>query len=244
MQMITGMRHWWGRAVAAGSIGLLALLLCACVEVNQQSVINNDLTGTTTMRIGISKMLIQTLTSVGSSLGTPTPGAPTLNSSDLFADLKKQITDMGGTATDYENDNFVGIDAKLKFSSLDEMVSQINNLLGSNASGMGGPGGGSGNGGTGALVVLTTSPTSSGGIRIDGNVDPLSELNDPATSQAIPGLDATALLAGGGMVQLSFTMPGTIRNTDSLAQTNGTTVSWSFKVGDQAAAIFVESDKG
>lgn len=234
--MVTGIRHWCARAVIAGSVGLMALLLCACVEVNQQSVINNDLTGTTMMRIGVSKMLIDTLTSVGSSLGgTPTPGAPTLNPSDIFADTKKQIADMGGTATDYEDDNFVGVDATLPFTSLDQMVSQINNLLGSNASGASGPG---------ALVVLTTSPTASGGIRIDGNVDPLSELNDPSAAQAIPDLDIASLLAGGGMVQLSFTMPGTIRGTDALARTSGTTVSWSFKVGDKAAAIFVESDKG
>ena len=243
--MIIGARQRWGRTVAVGSIGVIALLLCACVEVNQKSVINSDSTGTTTMRIGISKMLIQTLTSVGSSLGgTPTPGAPTLNPSDIFADTKKQVTDMGGTATDYENDNFIGIDATLPFTSLDQMVSQINTLLGSSAGGIGGPSGSSGSGGPGALVTLTTSPTASGGIRIDGNVDPLSELNDPSTSQAIPDLDVTALLAGGGTVQLAFTMPGTIRSTDSLAQTDGTTVSWSFKVGDKAAAIYVESDKG
>lgn len=236
--MAVGMRHGWQHAVTVGSIGLVALVLCACVEVNQQSVIKQDLTGTTTMRIGLAKTFIEAIKGIDSSLGgTPTPNAPMPDLSDPFADLKKQIADMGGTTTDYENDNFVGIDATIPFTSLDQMVSQINNVLGSSDS-PGGPGG------PGALVTLTTSPTASGGFRIDGDVDPLSELNDPTGNEAIPGLDLSTLLAGGGTVQLAFTMPGSIRSTDSLAKTSGTTVSWSFNVGDKRATIFVEADKG
>ncbi|HEY8291008.1 MAG TPA: hypothetical protein VIG44_00905, partial [Thermomicrobiales bacterium] len=60
---------------------------------------------------------------------------------------------------------------------------------------------------------------------------------------AIPGLDVSALLLGGGQVQLSFTMPGAITSADPLATQNGNTVSWSFKVGDKAATIFAEANK-
>jgi hypothetical protein len=239
--MAIGMRHWWARAVTAGCIGMVALILCACVEVNQKSVIHSDFTGTTTMRIGISKVLIQTLASASSSLGgTPTANAPAPDLADPLANLKQQVADMGGTTTDYQDDNFIGIDATLPFTSLDQMVSQINNLLGSSAA----DGGMSGGSGPNAILTITTAPTATDGIRIDGDVDPLSELNDPGSTQALPGLDAATLLSGGGTIQIAFTMPGAIRTTDSLARTNGTTVSWSFNVGDKPATIFVEAEKG
>jgi hypothetical protein len=81
-------------------------------------------------------------------------------------------------------------------------------------------------------------------VRIDGTVDPLSELGDPAvTAGAPPGIDLTSILSSGGKVELSFTMPGSISTADSLATQSGTTVSWSFKIGDPKATIFVESAK-
>jgi hypothetical protein len=98
-------------------------------------------------------------------------------------------------------------------------------------------------GGPSSLIQITAQDTGST-VRIDGTVDPLSELNDPAaTAGAPPGLDLTAPLSGGGKVELSFTMPGSINTADSLATQDGTTVSWSFKVGDPKATIFVESAK-
>jgi len=38
-------------------------------------------------------------------------------------------------------------------------------------------------------------------------------------------------------------MPGVITATDELAETDGTTASWSFDIGDKAATIFVESQR-
>src|SRR3954452_10751247 len=46
------------RATAVGFLGIVALLLSACVEVNQQSTIKQDFTGTTQIRLGISKQLL------------------------------------------------------------------------------------------------------------------------------------------------------------------------------------------
>lgn len=244
MNMANAMRRWWKRAASLGSLALIAVTLSACVESNSQSVITPDLTGTTTIRIGISKLLVQTLMSIGDPTATPAAGAPPPMPppSDLFADLKKQIAAMGGTTQDYENANFVGVDATLAFTSLDEMQKQINTLLGSSAAPGGQPTSGAPS--DSGLVTITAKDTGDS-VRIDGKVDPLSTLTDP-TAQNAPGappLDVTAILAGGGKVELSFTMPGNIRSTDPLAKTDGTTVSWSFNIGDKAATIFVESDK-
>src|SRR4051812_16146886 len=130
--MAIGIRQGWRRAATVGSIALVTLLLCACVEVDQKSVINSDFTGTTTMRIGLSRIFIDTISTLDSSLGgTPTPNKPAPSLTDPFADTKVQIAGMGGTTQDYQNDSFVGIDATLPFTSLDQMVSQINTLLGS-----------------------------------------------------------------------------------------------------------------
>ncbi len=249
--MMTATRQWLRRGTVLGMLILVAVMLSACIESSTTTTIGSDSTGTTKMRIGISKTALSTIAALGNSFGgTPPPtsgsaGAPP-NPTDIFGDLTKQVTDMGGSATPYESADFIGVEITMQFKSLDEMVSQINNVLGNSSAGSSSPLGGSGSG-SGALVTLTTSSVSDG-IRIDGTIDPLSELNDPSLSSSgssagIPGLDLTALLAGGGKVELSITMPGKIRTTDSLAQTSGTTVSWSFKVGDQKATIFVESDK-
>ena len=80
-------------------------------------------------------------------------------------------------------------------------------------------------------------------MRIDGKVDPLSSLSDTSSSTTIPGLDPKAFGGTDGIIQLAFTMPGKILNKDALAKVDKSTVSWSFKTGDKAATIFVESDK-
>ena len=229
--------------MAIGVLLLTAVMLSACIESSTTSTIGSDLKGTTTMRVGISKAAIPLLTSIGSSLGgtpTPTSGA---NPQDPFGDLTSQVTAMGGTAKPYDNANFMGVEITMKFSSLDEMQSQINSVLG-NSSGSSSSASPLGGSGSGALVQITAKDTGSS-IRIDGTVDPLSDLNDPtATAGAPPGLDFSALLGGGGKVELSFTMPGSISTADALATQSGNTVSWSFKVGDKKATIFAESAKG
>ena len=256
--MVTGAQRWVRRGASVGMLLLTAALLSACIEANSASTIGSDFTGTTNIRIGISKIALQTLTSIGNSLGgTPTPGSTSSPSSgsldNPFGDLTNQVTDMGGTATPYDNGNFMGVNIAMPFKSLDEMQSQINSILGSSSSSSGtsssgtssssasNPLSGSGSG-QNALIQITAKSTDSG-LRIDGTVDPLSSLNDPNNPSAIPGLDTSVLLLGGGMVQLSFTMPGAITSADPLAQQNGNTVSWSFKVGDKAATIFVEANK-
>ena len=61
------------RGMAIGMLLLTAALLSACIEATSTSTIGSDFTGTTHMRVGISKVAIQTLTSIGNSFGgTPT----------------------------------------------------------------------------------------------------------------------------------------------------------------------------
>ncbi len=243
--MITVTRHWARRGTAVGMLLLTAALLSACIEANSASTIGSDFTGTTNIRIGISKVALQTLTSIGNSLG----GTPTPNSGgsldNPFGDVTNQVTSMGGTVKPYDNANFMGVDITMPFKSLDEMQNQINTILGSSsgAASASSPSAGSGSGSDQSALIQITARSTDSGIRIDGNVDPLSMLNDPSNPNAIPGLDVSALLLGGGQVQLSFTMPGAITNADPLATRNGNTVSWSFKVGDKAATIFAEANK-
>ena len=250
--MVMMARKWTHRGMAAGVLLLAAALLSACIEANSASTIGSDFTGTTNIRIGISKVALQTLTSIGNSLGgTPTPNSTGTSSSSSggspdnpFGDVANQVTGMGGTATPYDDGNFMGVDIAIPFKSLDEMQNQINTILGgsSSASSPSGSSTGSGSSQSSPLIQITAKSTDSG-IRIDGTVDPLSSLNDPNNPNAIPGLDLSALLLGGGQVQLSFTMPGAITNADALATQDGNTVSWSFKVGDKAATIFAEANK-
>jgi hypothetical protein len=239
-------RQWLRRGMAVGALLLTAVMLSACIEANSASTINPDLTGTTKVRIGISKVALQTIMQIGSSLGgTPTPGSSD-TTDNPFADLNTQASALGGTVTPYDNADFTGVEIAFTFNSLDEMQKQINSVLGDQSGASGSPSSSnplSGGGGPSALIQITAQDTGST-VRIDGTVDPLSELNDPAvTAGAPPGLDLSAILAGGGKVELSFTMPGSINSADSLATQDGTTVSWSFKVGDPKATIFVESAK-
>lgn len=237
-------RHGMGRVMGVAALLLTAVLLSACIESSTTTTIGSDFKGTTKMRVGISKVALQTITEIGKSFGgTPTPNSGG-SSDNPFADLNTQVTAMGGTATPFETADFMGVEIAFTFNSLDEMQNQINSVLGgsSGSSSSSSPLAGAE---PSALAQITAKSTAGGGVRIDGTVDPLSELNDPAaTAGAPPGLDLSAFLAGGGKVELSFTMPGTITSADDLASKNGNTVSWSFKVGDQKATIFAESAQG
>lgn len=232
------------RATSIGLLGLLAVLLSACVEVNQRSTIKTDFTGSSEIRVGISIQALALATGFASSIGTPSARATPVSSQDPFADLKKQITQLGGTSKDYKSDKFQGVDASFTFKSLEEMQTQINTVLGSNSSLNQATGStGASSSSSNSDIVKITAKATANGVRIDGKVDPLSSLNDPSSATAIPGFDPKAFGGTDGIVQLAFTMPGKILNKDGLAKVDKSTVSWSFKTGDKAADIFVESDK-
>lgn len=231
----TGQQRRWRRFLSMGALALVALLLSACVEVNQRSVINPDFAGTTEMRVGIS---LQTLSLIGGFGGlSSTPGAQattTAATADPFADLKKEVAAMGGTSKDYKTDKFQGVDISFKFKNLDEMQKQINGVLGGNSAA-------STTSGSSDLVQITAKATTNG-VRIDGKIDPSLNTGDTSSATAIPGLDPKAF-GSDGYVALAFTMPGKILDKDALAKADKSTVSWYFKVGDKPADIFVESDK-
>ncbi len=237
----------WRRIVPVSLLAAMALMLSACVEVNQQSTIKPDYTGTSQIRVGISQQALLLAGGFASSLGTPSaPGAKATPATqeDPFADLNKQIAQLGGTSKPYKNDKFQGVDASFTFKSLEEMQTQINTLLGSNSS----LSQTTGTTGTSASdtqtdIVRITAKATANGVRIDGKVDPLSSLSDTSSSTAIPGFDPKAFGGTDGVVALAFTMPGKITSKDALAKVDKSTVSWSFKTGDKAADIFVESDK-
>ena len=244
--MTATMGRWMRRSATLGAALLLVTMLTACIEANTQSTISTDQTGTTMIRIGFSKAAIQAIAAIGNDLGTPVPGAGasgTSTQTDPFATLTPQVTAMGGTVTPYDSGDFSGVNITFTFKSLDEMQKQINSVLGDTSGTSGSsPAAGTPPGAPSALVQVTAKDTGST-IRIDGTVDPLSDLSDPnAAGGAPPGLDVKALL-GTGKVQIAFTMPGAIAGADPLATQNGNTVSWSFNIGDKKAAIFVESAK-
>src|SRR5690349_10521282 len=73
-------RHgrFWRRVLPVGLLAVTALILSACVEVNQQSTIKPDYTGTSQIRIGISQQALLLAGGFASSFGTPSaPGAKT-----------------------------------------------------------------------------------------------------------------------------------------------------------------------
>lgn len=232
----------WRRFLAVGALALVGLVLSACVEVNQRSVINTDFAGSTEMRVGIS---VQALTLIGGFGGlSSTPGAQATTSAalaDPFTDLKKQVAGMGGTTKDYKNDKFQGVDISFKFKNLDEMQRQINAVLGTDPGSLSSGSAGSSSSGSSDLVQITAKPTASG-VRIDGKVDPSLNTGDPSSATAFPGFDPKAF-GSDGYIALAFTMPGKILTKDPLAKADKSTVSWYFKVGDKPADIFVESDK-
>jgi hypothetical protein len=240
-------RRWLRRTTAIGLLSIIAVLLSACVEVNQQSTIKTDFTGTTQMRVGISKQALLLIGGFASGLSTPSAaGAKTTPAAqeDPFADLTTQVTQLGGTSKPYQNDKFQGVDTSFTFKSLEEMQTQINSVLGSNSAlnqSTGGTGASSSSDSSDILQI--TAKATANGVRIDGKVDPLSSLSDTSSATTIPGLDPKAFGGTDGIIQLAFTMPGKIISKDALAKVDKSTVSWSFKTGDKAATIFVESDK-
>ncbi len=229
--MITHVRRWLAHGRVLALLALVTLSLTGCIEANSQSTVNADLTGTTTMRIGLVKTVFALISQAGSNPGgTPAPGTPPPSAdTDPFADVYAQVAAMGGTATPYEDADFKGVDIVLPFHSLEEMQTQINAILGDGSGSSGTPSGMSG-----AIVQITTATATASTMRIEGMVDPLTYLvNNPGA----------AMLATGGTVALAFTFPGAIVDADRLAATNDTTVSWHFKVGDPKATIFVEASK-
>ncbi len=228
-----GTGHWSRRCTTLGILLLLAATLSACIESRTDTTIAPNLGGTSTMRVGFSKDALQLFASIGTTPGTggmPAPAPP-----DPFADLATQVTALGGTSRPYDEGGFVGLDIVFGFSSLDELQKQWNTVLGI-----------SGGAGSGGLIQLTAKKTESGGVRIEAAVDPLSDLNDPATTNSLMLPPELRLLAksSGGIVAFSFTFPGDIRDSDSLASISGTTASWSFNLGDKKATIYADSAKG
>src|SRR5947199_3621977 len=69
------------RLSAIGLLALVAIMLSACVEVNQSSTIKTDFTGTTNMRIGVSLLLTNSINGLSTSApssgarGTPAPAS-------------------------------------------------------------------------------------------------------------------------------------------------------------------------
>ncbi|MHB8645712.1 MAG: LppM family (lipo)protein, partial [Thermomicrobiales bacterium] len=238
-------RGWlWRRVVPMSLLVVMALLLSACIEVNQQSTIKTDFTGTSQIRLGISKQALLLLGGFASSFGTPSAGTTPTAQQDPFASLNAQIKQLGGTSKPYSNDKFQGVDASFTFKSLEEMQTQINTVLGS-SSALNQTTGATSTTPTGTQsdIVTITAKATANGVRIDGTVDPLSTLNDPTSATTIPGLDPKSFGAADGVVNLSFNMPGKILTKDPLAKQDKSTVSWNFKAGDKKATIFVESDK-
>ena len=206
-------RRLMPRAASLGLLGLIAVLLSACVEVNQQSTIKPDFTGTTQMRVGISKQALLLVGGFASGLSTPgATGAKTTPAAqaDPFADLATQVKQLGGTSKPYQNDKFQGLDTSFTFTSLDQMQTQINSILGSNSAlnqTTGGASASSTSSDNSDILQITAKATANG-VRIDGQVDPLSSLSDTSSSTTIPGLDPKAFGGTDGIVQLAFTMPG------------------------------------
>ena len=225
------------RAMSLGLLGLIAVLLSACVEVNQQSTIKPDFTGTTQMRVGISKQALLLAGGFASGLNTPgAAGAKTTPAAqeDPFADLATQVKQLGGTSKPYQDDKFQGLDTSFTFKSLDEMQTQINSVLGSNSAlsqTTGGASASSASSSDNSDILQITAKATANGVRIDGKVDPLSSLSDTSSSTTIPGLDPKAFGGTDGIIQLSFNMPGKILTKDALAKVDKSTVSWSFKTG-------------
>lgn len=242
-------KRLWRRVVPISLLAVMAVLLSACVEVNQQSTIKTDYTGTSQIRIGISRQALLLFGGLASSFGTPSaPNARTTPAAqqDPFADINKQIAQLGGTSKPYQNDKFQGVDASFTFKSLEEMQTQINTVLASNSSlnqATGSTGTSASASGTQTDLVKITAKATANGVRIDGKVDPLSSLSSSSNSTAIPGFDPSILGVADGIINLAFTMPGKITSKDALAKVDKSTVSWNFKAGDKKADIFVESDK-
>src|SRR5690242_4700673 len=113
-------RRWMGKLMCVAALLLVALTLSACIESSTASTIGSDLTGTTKVRVGISKVALQAITGIGKGLGgTPTPSSGGPSSDNPFAGLNAQVTARGGTARRYETADFMGVEITFLFKSLD-----------------------------------------------------------------------------------------------------------------------------
>ena len=242
--------HWTQRLTVIGLLISLAALLSGCLQVTHKSVIAPDLTGSTTLRIGVSKAaLMQVADFAGANATIPSGiGAPSNNDiGNTAQQIGDQISQLGGTAQPFDDGDYTGVDVFFKFSSLDEMTRQLNDLL----SGTSGP---SAQASQAVAAVTTTDQPGiltlnartlmDGGVRVEGKIDPLSFLGDPNSVLAALSPDFAQALTSdpNAQITLAFQMPGSIRNADAAAQRNGTTATWTFPIGSAPATIFVESD--
>jgi len=242
--MIHTMPRWTHRLTTIGVLVSLAALLSGCFQVTHKSVIAPDLTGSTTLRIGVSKTALAQVADLAGAngiTGNGTPGSMSLDPADAVQQLGDQLTQLGGTATPFQDGDYVGVDVFFNFSSLDQMTQQLNGLL----SGTSGPSAQAvaASGQTG-ILTLTARTLANGGIRVEGNIDPLSFLGDPNNVLAAlsPDLSQAITSDPNAQITLSFQMPGAIRTTDAAARRDGTTATWTFPIGSAPTTLFVESD--
>jgi len=75
-------KRLWRRVMPISLLAVMAVLLSACVEVNQQSTIKADYTGTSQIRIGISRQALLLFGGLASSFGTPSASSARSTRSD------------------------------------------------------------------------------------------------------------------------------------------------------------------
>ncbi len=242
--MLQTMPRWTQRLTTLGVLVSLAALLSGCFQVTHKSVIAPDLTGSTTLRIGVSKAALAQLSDLAGAngiTGNGTAGSMGFDPADAVQQIGDQLTQLGGTATPFDDGDYVGVDVFFNFSSLDEMTRQLNGLL----SGTSGPSAQAAlASGQAGILTLTARTLPDGGVRVEGNVDPLSFLGDPNNVLAAlsPDLSQAITSDPNAQITLAFQMPGAIRTTDAAAQRSGTTATWTFPIGSAPASLFVESD--
>lgn len=242
--MMQTMPRWTHRLTTFGVLVSLAALLSGCFQVTHKSVIAPDLTGSTTLRIGVSKTALAQVADIAAAnglSGNDTAGSMGFDPADTVQQIGDQLSQLGGTATPFEDGDYVGVDIFFNFTSLDQMTQQLNGLL----SGTSGPSAqASAVSGQTGILTLTARTLADGGVRVEGNIDPLSFLGDPNNVLAAlsPDLSQAITSDPNAQITLAFQMPGAIRSTDAAAQRNGTTATWTFPIGSAPATLFVESD--
>ncbi|MCA1725402.1 MAG: hypothetical protein LC748_14375, partial [Thermomicrobia bacterium] len=82
-------KRLWRRVVPISLLAVMAVLLSACVEVSQQSTIKTDYTGTSQIRIGISRQALLLFGGLASRFGTPSARTTPAAQQDPFADINK-----------------------------------------------------------------------------------------------------------------------------------------------------------
>lgn len=237
------------RLRAARSVGAMLLVLVAltgCVQVRHQSSIEADLSGTTTMRIAISRDTIGAIGALGEAFGGMNMGMPetTIATGEDFArSIEEDVRKLGGTVAPFESDRYIGADVLLPFRSLDEMTTQINTLLGTDpAKAMEDPLPGA-NAEDDTIIILRATSTGDR-VRIEGSIDPLSALGGPdGIASFSPELAAQISGDPDAVIALSFTLPGAVLDADGAATRTGSTVSWSWPIGSPVTTFFAESDR-